>query len=144
MKRLTTKSLVKNEYVCLLTKEQEQSILYRYRDKLPNPTEIDKLRMDLESLELRLHNVNQKLGKLEDVEEELKLDLDIFAKIIMQGYLYYKEGRKIEQDSLIMYSKYHKAFISYYVTGSGLQDSKYFFLKDYGKKWAATEQELRR
>ena len=80
---------------------------------------------------------SQKLGKLEDVEDELGIDLLVLFKAIKNGIF-----AKVLKHSNINYSRmgcinYEKKTFFTHTYGS----SKLRF-KDYGKTWALTKEEL--
>lgn len=89
----------------------------------------------------------QKLGELEDIEEELGIDLVTFHKALKNG-VYYKVTDKSSTD-------FGKIFFDRYVLWGWNQnpDGSYFAvmqsqlqlfnLKDYGKTWALTREELK-
>lgn len=91
-------------------------------------------------------NKLEKLGQLEDIEEELGIDLITFHKALKNG-VYYKV---INKDS----ANYGKIFFDKYVLWGWDIDSdgnyftmmqsqiQTFNLKDYGKTWALTKEEL--
>jgi hypothetical protein len=74
------------------------------------------------------YNTIQKLGKLEDIEEELGCPLEVVFKVLLK-----KEGiRTIKNNIYYVYkivrmSNGHLAF--------ELELAQYFFLKDYQKTW---------
>ena len=82
--------------------------------------------------ETSLKPVYDKLGKLEDIEEELGIDLITLFKALKNGI--YKKGRN-NLKGLILYSKmpmfsfYHKTI-----------DAE--LIEDYGKTWGLTRKEL--
>ena len=74
----------------------------------------------------------QKLGELEDLEEEFGIDLAILFKALKEGFF----------DRL---GEYHH-FSNLYFSDEEIFDSYEkvsFNLKDYGKTWALTEEELK-
>ena len=78
-------------------------------------------------------DLKYKLGKLEDIEEELGIDLITLFEALKYGI--YKKGRN-NFKGLILYSKmpmfsfYHRTI-----------DSE--LIEDYGKTWALTKRELK-
>ena len=82
--------------------------------------------------ETSLKPVYDKLGKLENIEEEVGIDLITLFKALKYGI--YKKGRNSFK-GLILYSKmpmfsfYHKTI-----------DAE--LIEDYGKTWALTREEL--
>lgn len=93
-----------------------------------------------------LDPIVNKLGQLEDIEDELGIDLVTFHKALKNG-VYYKV---IEKSSV----NYGKIFFDKYVIWGWNQSSdgtyyaimqselQAFNLKDYGKTWALTKEEL--
>lgn len=87
-----------------------------------------------------IFNVNdaiRKLGKLEDLEEELGIPLEVLFKALKEGF-YYKSKTP---DGIFMYPQIN--------TTIGHQKGEWFIgcytwwlTKDYGKTWALTEEEL--
>lgn len=74
----------------------------------------------------------QKLGKLEDIEEELGIPLEVLFKALKEG---------------IYHIRYDSIFVDLTVTLKGnivFQDSdnNLISLKDYGKTWSLTKEEL--
>lgn len=90
------------------------------------------IRFDLGNLQQVDIKAMNKLGKLEDIEEELGIDLITLFKALKNGI--YKKGRN-NLKGLILYSKmpmfsfYHKTI-----------DAE--LIEDYGKTWALTKEEL--
>ncbi len=82
--------------------------------------------------ETSLKPVYDKLGKLENIEEEIGIDLITLFKALKNGI--YKKGRN-NLKGLILYSKmpmfsfYHKTI-----------DAE--LIEDYGKTWALSKEEL--
>ena len=102
-------------------------------------------------LEQNQINIYNKLASLEDIEEKLGLDLDIFIKAMMNG-CFFRYGKKIT------YVRYIELTTAGILDLMGLIDpidpikeNKYCFckddiygiLEDYGKTWALTEEELK-
>lgn len=101
-----------------------------------------------EELNEYLHSIITKLGKLEDIEDKLGVDLITFFKILDGKKLYGKDsnGRIYEmftvQDMRCFFDE--GAFIAYDPYYNSMQHDKrcYLHLKDYGKTWALTKEEL--
>lgn len=74
-----------------------------------------------------------KLGQLEDIEEELGIDLLILLKALKQGHIYSAEFGETDID---LFFPDHDKW--------SFDDSKgnVFYVKDYGKTWALTKEEL--
>ena len=82
-----------------------------------------------------------KLGKLEDIEEELGIDLITLFKALKNGFYYKKENKNIiehiSKDDLLLSSG------AIHFAGKGLIFASLFLpFKDYGKTWALTKEEL--
>ena len=77
-----------------------------------------------------------KLGKLEDVEEELGIDLITLSKILKRGIYVVENGiirfANAKNDEVLITEKHMLVFLF----------RKYFYL-DYGKTWALTKEELK-
>ena len=80
-----------------------------------------------------------KLGKLEDLEEELGIDLITLFKAIEQG-VYYKSGNEILYEDLLGFDEGISDGERYLTSGDG----HFHFLRDYGKEWALTKEELQK
>ena len=86
-----------------------------------------------------------KLGKLEDIEEELGIDLitlfDIDKQLNTRKKIWLKIEDEIEEnfrfDSYYIIDLKHKAFVKI-----EYEPLDYFYFKDYGKTWALTKEEL--
>lgn len=78
----------------------------------------------------------QKLGQLEDIEEELGIPLEVLFKALKDGiYRFYEEPEDEEKhiyylDPIICYDEYKSCWLFF-------DDSTYntYYLKDYGKTW---------
>ena len=79
-----------------------------------------------------------KLGKLEDIEEELGIDLITLFKALKQKFVFHKENVKIELIGIHIKSEelYLFGFIKDTV------QAVYLSLKDYQKTWFLTKEEL--
>lgn len=83
-------------------------------------------------------NVIKKLSDLEDIEEELGIDLITLFKALKQGYI---ETRGYKATDIVLaYNEYIKKWCFYEIDEGGYGNS--WFLKDYGKTWALTKEEL--
>lgn len=102
-----------------------------------------------------------KLGKLEDIEEELDIDLIIFSKFLCalnKGWVYVKvkkekqydgysaieETGEIAMKTIIRFSRYINGTRDWYFTTSfgDISGVNNYLLKDYGKTWALRKEEL--
>lgn len=80
---------------------------------------------------------NQKLGQLEDIEDELGIDLVTLFKALKQGGVYVKE--RFAGDTKI---KMHSFEICGDSNGISIWSQVRLNAKDYGKTWALTKEEL--
>ena len=106
-------------------------------------------------------NAIEKLGQLEDSEEEYGIDLIYFLKLLSaldKGWVYVKVRRikqyvrysAIEESGEIMrtvitrFSRYINGTRDWFFTISSIDISivDHYLLKDYGKTWALTREEL--
>ena len=86
-----------------------------------------------------------KLGQLEDIEEELGIDLITLFKALKNGFwsidknkhIYKMKPTKGNGGAMSYY-----ASLDYIITEDTYYDEEYFLLKDYGKTWALTRKEL--
>ena len=80
--------------------------------------------------------VENKLGQLEDLEDELGIDLIVLFKALKSG-IYHKIGNCLYfRDNLDFDFNSHLLFKNIYGSYT------VFDTKDYGKTWALTEEEL--
>lgn len=90
--------------------------------------------------------VIDKLGQLEDIEEELGIELSVLFKAIKNGVWVWNDKKHTE------YFKDKVYGFTNYKTKDGLTEYKtktfrligvdYYEMKDYGKTWALTKEEL--
>lgn len=103
-----------------------------YADLYPNDYQVKE--QGYETLENDTKNAIDKLGQLEDLEEELGTDFLILAKAKKNG-IYRKMADGIE-----FYPRY---VLSVYIDHVMVNTSgKQLFLFEYGKTWALTKEEL--
>ena len=78
-----------------------------------------------------------KLGQLEDIEEELGIDLDTLFKALKNG-IWTKTKNDISKHLTVALKKRHrtKEYWLFY------RPYSHVYLKDYGKTWALTKEEL--
>ena len=92
----------------------------------------DKLGYCLRHSSIKTWQCWDKLGYLEDLEEELGIDLVLIGKLLKQGFYF-----KNDNGNILHLSKEElKEGLS-----EGLKDAHNYF-KDYGKTWALTKEEL--
>ena len=94
-----------------------------------------------------IFKVLQKLGQLEDIEEEIGVDLFVYLKMTLGTKVFVKdktyeqifENGIMEQKQITYsYSFDHKCFcVNIYGTKTPI-----YYIEDYGKKWALTKEEL--
>ena len=92
---------------------------------------------------LPAHNIKHKqcvnkLGQLEDIEEEIGIDLITLAKILKQRFVYDKDLVKIEL--LGLHIKSGELYLYGFVEDT--MHAVYLRLKDYGKTWTMTKEEF--
>ena len=78
-----------------------------------------------------------KLGELEDIEEELGIDVTILFKALKQRFVYCLHNGKI--CCMLVCIEYYKDIG--FTIGSVSGDT--YKIEDYGKTWAFTEEELK-
>ena len=83
---------------------------------------------------------NNKLGQIEDIEEELGIDLITLLKALKNG-IYANDGDTWNGDELSV-SFEHKCLFFEWDNGEGIHHREDFYFKDYGKTWALTKEEL--
>ncbi len=81
----------------------------------------------------------EKLGKLEDIEEELGIDLITLFKAMKDG-VYISDGHNNIEYQSPSFLRFTDCFFQI-ETDDGLYDSIHLY-KDYGKTWALTKEEL--
>ena len=106
---------------------------------------------------LPAHNIKHKqcvnkLGKLEDIEEELGIDfitlLEIYKQLNIKKEVWFKYEKEMDEELKFMNSHRHK-WVSYLIdfeckafVEMEYEPVYYFYFKDYGKTWALTKEEL--
>ena len=79
-----------------------------------------------------------KLGRLEDVEEELGIDLITLVKALKDGIYTNKWLHKTKYGIDLE----RKRFEGHCSGDYGVVETSYYYFKDYGKTWALTKEEL--
>ena len=79
-----------------------------------------------------------KLGQLEDLEEEIGIDLITLFKALKQKFVFHKENVKIELLGIHIKS----GELCLYGFVEDTTHGVYLSLKEYGKTWALTREEL--
>ena len=87
--------------------------------------------------------IYRKLGKLEDIEEQIEMDLitlfELYNKICEQKFIYVKIGNEIRCE----YSDYFIIdFKNKEIVGMEYEPMNYYEFQDHGKTWALTKEEL--
>ena len=93
------------------------------------------------------HNIGEhvdKLGQLEDIEEELGIDLITLFKAFLYGVYYFMDGTQLTKDYVYLIDNYisvgTREQLSYsFIT---IFERQILSLNDYGKTWALTREEL--
>ena len=86
-----------------------------------------------------------KLGQLEDIEEELGIDLIILFKALKNGFYHIDENKHIYK---MKPTKGNGGAMNFYacldsiIAEDTFGDQYIYSLKDYGKVWALTKREL--
>ena len=95
---------------------------------------------------VKKHQLTNKLGQLEDIEEELGVDLITYVKATTQPILYIKnvpfdnEIKMVFMEAITINDNKSKDYLIWFSCDKG---KRYLFLlKDYGKTWALTKEEL--
>ena len=98
---------------------------------------------DKDAYKILFDKTYRKLGQLEDIEEELDIELttlfEIYNKLCKQKFVYVKIGNEIRCE----YSDYFVVdFKNKEIIGMEYEPINYYSLKDHGKTWALTREEL--
>ena len=81
-----------------------------------------------------------KLGQLEDIEEELGIDLATLINVLKNG-IYDKQGKYYYPHLEYLDDEYRKEWILVEEQGD-YRPNLWFHFKDYGKIWALTKEDL--
>lgn len=85
----------------------------------------------------------QIVGRYEDIEEEFDIELGILVKVLKQGIIYvpfiYKKDGTLEQTAPVRVIGINQNSIIYENMGGCYMTKR---IKDYGKTWSLTEDEL--
>lgn len=84
----------------------------------------------------------RKLGKLEDVEEKLGIDLITLFKALKDGFYVRGEDHKNTSKVSLVYNFYDDKQWALLTFHYGYEADIWLYLKDYGKTWALTKEEL--
>lgn len=118
---------------------------------LPNDPLVDKLPY----LDDAWQEQRNKLGQLEDIEEELGIDLVTLFKALKNGIWASMYGEKVEKGTTLTFINKNvlviifepfipeEDFKPHFIYRWGMpNDYSIYYLKDYGKTWALTKEEL--
>lgn len=138
----------------------KDSIMGRKHDIKRGCASVWKTKLKNSRYEL-IEEVVDKLGELEDVEEEHNIDLIIFSKLLSaleNGWVYVKvrkikqytgysaieETGEIKRAVITGFSRYINGTRDWFFTISygGASTVSRYLLNDYGKTWALTREEL--
>ena len=101
---------------------------------------------DYELVETALKRLEEidKLGQLEDIEEELDIDLITLFKALKQGIYYFANLTQLTKDYVWLADNYisvgTREKLSYFFITAF--ERKTLLFADYGKTWALTKEEL--
>ena len=119
--------------------------------RLTDKVGIDYIYSNFVSLNEPHKSVANKLGKLEDIEDELGIDLILFLKVMMNRIIYVKgkepewAGTGTKKDIETYYVEgFTKEELSVRYSNSCAYDLHFILnpIKNYGKTWALTKEEL--
>jgi len=100
--------------------------------------------IELDKVRIR-EDVLMKLGQLEDIEEELGIDLITLLKVwdavLQKEYLWTKYDNELDETNDIEIGDEMNGLLYIYFYWSGGKHLV-LYLKDYGKTWALTKEEL--
>ena len=126
-------------------------MLERYTEKRTNGVYIVKVKYLLKNLEDGTNEQIEKLGKIEDIEEELGIDIDTFCNVLKNG-IYAKDHWVVFQQYVIRHyntDEYEfivnwedKCFDIVEEFNEEVIEQRAFF-EDYGEEWALTKEELK-
>lgn len=88
---------------------------------------------------IKLTSVVDKLGQLEDIEEELGIDLTTLFKAFKNGFYGIDKDGSIKHFAVEHYVPFLKGI---HTNGIMLGTERRYKLCDYGKTWALTKEEL--
>jgi len=89
-----------------------------------------------------IESVVSKLGKLEDVEEKLGIGLITLFKALKDGFYVRGEDHKNTSKVSLVYNFYDDKEWALLTFHYGYEADIWLYLKDYGKTWALTREEL--
>ena len=86
------------------------------------------------------NSVLNKLGQLEDIEEELGIDLITLFRALKQGF--YVKTKDINEGLISLVKAKDIREINIIIKSITFNDFDIVFFEDYGKTWALTREEL--
>ena len=86
----------------------------------------------------------QKLGQLEDIEDELGIDLITLFKALKNGVYYFTHGTQLTKDYVWLVDNYMNIGARDKLSYSFMTafEKQTLLFQDYGKTWALTKEEL--
>ena len=93
----------------------------------------------------RIEEALDKLGRYEDIEEEIGIDLITLFKALKNGFWSIDKNKhiyKMKPTEGNGGAMSYYASLDYIITEDTYYDEEYFLLKDYGKTWALTREAL--
>ena len=102
----------------------------------------DGLYYDIE--ECVVSNCSQKLGQLEDIEEELGIDLTILFSALKNGIWCYYDHEQLIHDYVWLINNYVGVGVNAKLSFAfkTFNDNQILLFENYGKTWALTKGEL--
>ena len=98
---------------------------------------------DKDAYKILFDKTYRKLGKLEDIEEELDIQLttlfELYNKMCEQKFIYVKIGNEIK---CVYYDYYVIDFKNKEIIGMEYEPMSFFSFKEHGRTWALTREEL--
>lgn len=130
-------------------------------DYFVNPENKELMSVDIENDHNSSQIIRNKLGQLEDIEEERGIDLILFGKVLQaldsdcvyvkirelkqyNGYSLQEETGEIRRCVIARFDRYINGLRDWFFTISfnDISCTNHYLLKDYGKTWALTKEEL--
>lgn len=86
---------------------------------------------------VRREDADTKLGQIEDIEEKLGIDLNVLFEAIKNGIYVKPKYDRIFHNTFIAITRDLNGEYYFYE-----EETENIYLKDYGKTWALTKEEL--
>ena len=88
--------------------------------------------------------IHNKLGQLEDIEEELGIDLITLFKALKNGIYYFTSGGQLTKDFVWLFNNHINIGVNDGLSYSFMTafERQILLFQDYGKTWALTKEEL--